>query len=431
MRKGISLLLVALLLSAGSLVATAQEPVTVQFWHSRSGVHEQIVTHAVDSFNETIGRDEGIVVEATYVGSYDKILEETRKAMAAGQSPQVIVVVNNQVGPMIDEGSVIDMAAFAQASGFDTGNLMAPFLQIYGNTDGALHSVPYVRSVPLLYYNKGLADAKGLTPSNDLNGGFQAFCEGLSAQNADGTTAVHGFQVLNDFGYYQTANLYQLGSASVAADGKSSPALADGSMARVLGEWRAWVDAGWCRPFDTKSAASTMRKLFCQGTLGSFTSSSGSMKGVLAEAAEAGVEVDVLPYMTYGAPLSQIGGANLCIVGPGNSEAVQRASWAFVEYLMSDDMVAYNAMESGYLPVTRSVADYAPLQAFWAENPLYRVAYDQLATARCQELPYTAVTWQFDKLCQDVMVELIAERSIDVDEALTRIAALSGDLFAQ
>lgn len=430
MKKLVSLVLILMMmLSLVSVAGASEDPITLQFWHTRgSGANYDVVAASVKQFNETIGAEKGIVVEETFIGNYDEILPKTQLAIQAGEGPQIVVMGNTYVAYMYEDELLADMAPLAAATGYDLANIMEPFHQSIGNTDGQMHSLPYIRSVPVLYYNKTMADEKGLTPSNDLNGGLQAFCKALYEADADGEP-IYGFEMLNDFGYYQAANLYQLGSAMLAEGGVSSPALDDGAMLRVLGDWRSWIDEGWCRSFDATNAGTAVQERFFQGRLGAFCNSTGSLKNVLVNAEEAGFEVGLLPYPTYGDAIAEIGGGNICIVGEGNTDEQIEASWYFLEFLMGDEMMAANAIGSGYLPTTYSVAEYQPMIDFWAENPLYRVGYEQVPTAICQEVPSVPFMQDFVRACWDTVSLLIQEQSITAEEAVEMIRETTAYLF--
>lgn len=431
MRKRLAALLCVLMAVAMLPIAHAEDPIVVTFWHTRgSGANYEVVEHSVKTFNETIGAEKGIVVEEVFIGNYDEILPKTQLALQAGEGPQIVVMGNTYVGYLYEDELLADMMPLAEATGYDVSNIMAPFLETVGNTDGQLHSLPYVRSTPMLYYNKTMAEAKGLTPSNDLNGGLQEFCKGLyEVDEATGEVLVHGLEILNDFGYFQAANLTQLGSAMIADDGASSPALEDGTMLKVLEDWRGWVDEGWCRPFDATNAGTAVQERFFQGKLGAFFSSSGSLKNVIQNSTDAGIEVGLLQYPTYGEPLAEVGGGNICLIKEGNSDEQIAAAWEFLQYLQSDEMVAYNAIGSGYLPTTYSVAEYEEMVTFWDENPLYRVAYDQLDTSVCQEVPHVPFKQDFVRACWDAVSMLIQDQGITPEEAVQIIADTTAGMF--
>ncbi len=433
MKKTLSFLLAMVMVLSFAMAALAQEnPITIQFWHTRgSGANYEVVEHSVKTFNETVGKEKGIVVEEVFIGSYDDILPKVQLSIQAGEQPQIAVMGNTFTGYLIEDEVVADMASYAEASGFDRNNLFDPFLSIYGNRDGELHVFPYIRSTPVLYYNKTMADEKGLTPPTTI-AEMVEFCKALyEVDAATGEVLVHGLEIVNDWGYYQAANLQQLGSIMFSEDGKSSPTLEDGTTLQILTDWRGWVDEGWCRSFDSTNAGTAAQERFFQKKLAALYQSSGSMKNILINAGEAGFEVGVMPYPTYDAekPIAEIGGGNLVVISEGNTDEQIAASWEFIQFLMSDEMVAYNTINSGYVPVTKSVAEYADMVDFWAENPLYKVAYDQMATAKCQEDPYVPFLQDYTKACWDAVSLLIQEGSITPEQALEQIKTTTASFF--
>jgi sn-glycerol 3-phosphate transport system substrate-binding protein len=82
-----------------------------------------------------------------------------------------------------------------------------------------------------------------------------------------------------------------------------------------------------------------------------------------------------------------------------SSAAKQAAAWQFLKFLDSPESQATWAVGTGYLPIVKKAAASADVKDFWARNPGYQVAYDQLlsgvnsaATAGSVIGPYKAVT---------------------------------------
>lgn len=423
---------VMLLSSVGTTVMAEEtggysgEPITIQFWHTRgSGANYEVVQHEVEEFNNTIGKEKGITVEEVFIGNYNEILAKTQLAIQSGESPQVVVSGNTFVNYLLEDGVLADMAPLAEETGWDRSNLLDPFQEINGNTDGTLYTVPYVRSTPLFYYNKTMADAKGLTAPTTVEE-MEAFCKAMYEEGS-----VSGLCITNDFGYQNACHLYQLGSAYIAEDGNSSPSLEDGTMLQVLSDWRRWVDEGWCEPYDATDATTVITEEFSQQKLGAALLSSGMLATMQSNAEANGFELGVCQYPTYDAEnqVAMIGGGNLCIVSEGNTEDQVMASWEFVQFLMSDEEVTYNTMNTGYVPVTKSVAEYGGMKEFWAENPLFEIAYQQTTTGHCQEQPYSPYLQDFTQVCWDAVSLLIADQSIDAEQAVEQIKTESAAFF--
>ena len=117
------------------------------------------------------------------------------------------------------------------------------------------------------------------------------------------------------------------------------------------------------------------------------------------------------------------------ILMAGNSEEVTSAGWEFIQFLMSDDMVAAEAIGSGYLPTTKTVENNEAMAKFWEENPLFKVAYDQLAWGHCEETPMFLDRTEFKTNVSNVTSQLIQERNITPEQAIEQIKSISAHLF--
>lgn len=428
------LLMLTMVVSLIPAQAETSEPIKITFWHHRgSGAQYECVTHAVEGFNATVGKEKGIVVEESYIGGYVELFSQIQLAVQSGEAPNIVSAANTYVAYMLEDDMLVDMAPLAEAENYDiTGNLMDWLLEIGGNTDGSIHSMPYCRSTPVFYYNKDIAKELNIEIGDMITiDELVAFGQAAMQKNEAGEVTRYGFEMFNDFGYYNAAWIYQLGSEYMA-EGGGCPALEDGTMLKVLSDWRSWVDAGWCRPFDATNAGDTAQTMFVNGELASYMNSSAGLGNLMRAAQETGVDVGVAMFPTYDPEnhVAEIGGANISIIGADNSDAEVQASWEFVKYLMSDEEQYFNAKTSGYVPCTKSIADYSEMKDFWAENPEFKVAYDQLLSyGRGQETPFVPVGQDFTQICLDNVSLLIQEKSITPEEAVEKIKAESEDIW--
>ena len=102
---------------------------------------------------------------------------------------------------------------------------------------------------------------------------------------------------------------------------------------------------------------------------------------MLATGAYPNVELGVAPMVgaspKKGGVLVQ-GGA-LYMVNKSKPEQ-QAAAWKFLKFLDDAAQQAQWAIDTGYIPIRKAAAASAPMQDYWAKNPTYKVAYDQLLT---------------------------------------------------
>ena len=428
--KKLSALLLVLAMVLAMVPAFASEDVmTIKFWHHRgSGAQYECVTQAVTAFNETVGKEKGIVVEESYIGGYVDLFAQLQLSVQSGEAPNICSAANTYVAYMLEDDMIVDMAPLAEAEGYDIfSNQQDWQLTIGGNTDGEMHSLGYCRSTPLFYYNKTIADELGIEVPFDLS--IEKMVEVCSAAYAEGR---YGLYMGNDFGYLNAGWIYELGSEYHGPEGSDEPAcIEDGALLKVLSDWRSWIDAGWMMPIVTGTSIDT-NALLTGGQLFATVGSCASLGNMTRAFDEAGVELGVCLYPSYDPAnrVTPIGGANISIIGADNSDEEIQASWEFIKFLMEDEQQYFNAKTSGYFAVTKSVAEYEEMVNFWAENPEFKVAYDQAAQfGKGQETPYNPVAQDWTQIIWDNVSLLIAEQSITAEEAVANIKADSADLW--
>ena len=429
MKKRISLVLaLMMLLSLCSFARAEQEPLHIEFWHTRgSGANYEVLKNSVDTFNATIGKEKGIFVEEIFQGGYADIVPKLEMASQSGGMPAVGVTSGVRASILLDDGLLADMAPYAAKTGFDFSVFFESLLDVPGNENGQIRSLPYVRSTPVFYYNKTMADAKGLKAPETV-AELEAFAKALNTYDPATGDGCWGFELLNDTTYLQGSFLWQLGQPLVG-EGGTAPCL-EGSLLKLFTDWTRWIDEGWCRPFDSTGAQNTATEMFCQGKLACFVASCGSLSNIYKFSKEAGIELGVSYYPTYDIDnrAVSIGGGNIILMA-GNSEEVTSAGWEFIQFLMSDDMVAAEAIGSGYLPTTKTVENNKAMAKFWEENPLFKVAYDQLAWGHCEETPKFLDRTEFKTNVSNVTSQLIQERNITPEQAIEQIKSISAHLF--
>lgn len=154
MKKRISLVLaLMMLLSLCSFARAEQEPLHIEFWHTRgSGANYEVLKNSVDTFNATIGKEKGIFVEEVFQGSYADIVPKLEMASQSDDMPAVGVTSGVRASILLDDGLLADMAPYAAKTGFDFSVFFDSLLDVPGNENGEIRSLPYVRSTPVFYY---------------------------------------------------------------------------------------------------------------------------------------------------------------------------------------------------------------------------------------------------------------------------------------
>ena len=149
---------------------------TITFWHSMSGVNGEALTALVDRFNEE--NTYGITVDAEFEGEYDDAINKLKSSMVGGSGPDLIQVYEIGTRFMIDSGWVIPMQELMDANGYDNSNIV-PNIAAYYTIDDQLYSMPFNTSTPILYYNKDMFDAAGITEVPTSLEGIDAIADDL------------------------------------------------------------------------------------------------------------------------------------------------------------------------------------------------------------------------------------------------------------
>ena len=118
MKKRISLVLaLMMLLSLCSFARAEQEPLHIEFWHTRgSGANYDVLKNSVDTFNATIGKEKGIVVEESYIGDYVTLFSQIQLAVQSGEAPNIVSAANTYVAYMLEDDMLVDLAPYAEAT---------------------------------------------------------------------------------------------------------------------------------------------------------------------------------------------------------------------------------------------------------------------------------------------------------------------------
>jgi len=159
------LLLVAMLVSTGSLWAAAQAeqkpegPIKIVYWRSLTGVAGDSQDEIVRRFNESRS---DIIVEAQFQGAYAEILQKLQAALAAGEVPDLVLLDSPHLQIFAKDGVLVNLDDFVKKEKADFLKDYIPGLLADGYYQGSLYALPVLRSTPLLYVNGDMLEAAGL-----------------------------------------------------------------------------------------------------------------------------------------------------------------------------------------------------------------------------------------------------------------------------
>lgn len=351
--------------------------------------------------------DNGIVIQIDGQDGYISVDEKLQSAVSAGNEP---------VMAQIEEAS---LARFDSAlANLDElipsdviSNINDQFLLSSKNQAGQLKVIPYNKSMPVLYVNMDLLEAGNYEVPTTWDQ-LVATATDFHQKNPDKYGYVSDWY--DDIWLFE-AQYYSEGGTIDFTNG--SPSFNNQAAKTVIERAQTMISQGVMpNPYSTPNADEMAYNQFQSGNaLFKYESVSDylTLKDI---AAENGFDVQVFKQPAGSAgSIAPTGGSGLVILDSASDEEKQ-AAVAFIEYLMSDQLVLRSAMNSGYIPITKSALETDTWQQFIKQTPDYQNVIDQIndATVRPYSKNWTEVRdILFDELSND-----LAKQDSDLDESL-------------
>ena len=355
--------------------ADEAEGAEISFWHSMGGVNGEAITALVDKFNEE--NELGIKVVAEYQGEYDDSLNKLKSAQMGNMGADLVQIYDIGTRFMIDSGWIVPMQDMIDADSYDVSALEENLLAYY-SIDEQLYSMPFNSSTPLMYYNKDMFEAAGITeiPTSleEINEiGEQLLKEGGAGEVV--SFSIYGwffeqFCCKQGLEYVNNGNGREDNATAVAFD-------ENGAAENILTAWKTLYDNGYA-PNVGKGGDAGLAD-FSAGKSAITFGSTASLKQVLQDVnGKFEVGTAYFPAITNEDKGGvSIGGASLWALN--NEDPVKlRATWEFVKFLVSAESQAYWNAETGYFPVTTEAHTEEAFLANIEEYPQFQTAIDQL-----------------------------------------------------
>jgi sn-glycerol 3-phosphate transport system substrate-binding protein len=363
---------------AASVIAqdVTTQNVTVEFWHTFGD--ELRLNWIQDRANEYNAANPGLEVVPVYKGISDETLQATVLAARQGNAPALVQVdgVSSQLA--LDSGIFQPVSAVTDV---DFSDYIEPVISYY-TIGGAVNSVPFNSSSPVLYFNKDLMTQAGLDPENPPTtfGEVMETCAAFDAANLGvACVALTPYSWLfEQWMSEQNAELLNNGNGREA---RATASNVDSDAGRNIFQfYKDLNDQGYLT--NTGKLADTV------GTNGIFSeqkalmtvNSIAGLGNLLAASEESGFElgVGVLP-IPDGTERNGviIGGASLWVAESIPQEQAETAL-DFALFITNTENMASWHKTTGYYPVRNSSVELLREEGWLESNPLQLVAFNQL-----------------------------------------------------
>ena len=407
--------------------ASEVDKTTISFWHSMGGVNGQAIDTLVQKFNDE--NEYGITVEAEYQGSYDDALNKLKSAQIGNMGADLVQVYEIGTRFMIESGWIVPMQSMVNADEYDT-SVLEPNLAAYYTIDDMLYSMPFNSSTPLMYYNKDMFDAAGITEIPDSLEAIAQIGDKLLDSGAQEVMSlgIYGWffeQFIGKQGleYANNGNGRTEAATAVAFD-------ENGAAANILNEWKNLYDLGYA-PNVGKGGDAGLAD-FSAGKSAITLGSTASLKQILQDVDgkfEVGTAYFPKVKSTDEGGVS-IGGASLWALDNSDPKKL-RATWEFVKFLISPESQAFWNAETGYFPVNVDAHDEDVFKENIEKYPQFETAIDQLHDSAPQYAGALLSVFSEARAIVESEIESMLNGNETVDEAVDSMASQINDAIEE
>ena len=353
--------------------------VTITFYHTMGANLVGVLNNYIAEFNKLYPK---IHIEHTQIGGYDDVRDQISTELTTNAQPNIAycypdhVALYNLAGSVITLDSLIDSKIeITRADGSKetlglTEAQIADFIEGYYNEgkqfgDGLMYTMPLSKSTEVLYYNATFFKEHNLTPPTTWEE-MGELCKKIKEIDPKSIP----------LGYDSEANWFitmceQYGSPYTSATGDHF-LFNNETNRNFVKMFREWYQKGYL----------TTQKIYGAYTSGLFTSTNevksymsiGSSAGAKHQRPTANADGSY-PFDVGIATIPQVSETNKKVISQGPSLCIFKkanqnpqevvASWLFVKYLTTTvEFQAEFSMESGYVPVIKSVSDNTEYKKF-------------------------------------------------------------------
>lgn len=361
---------VVLLLAAASVVPAA--PVKVVYWRALTGAAGDVQDELVKKFNES---QSAVSAEVQFQGAYAELVQKLLAAMAAAAVPDVVLLDSPFVALFAKDDALVQLDRFAAdaKTGLDLKGFI-PGLLADGYYKGKLYALPFMRSTPLLYFNRDMFAEAGLPDrAPDTWDEFREFCRKMTKADRFGAAFTLGTTTAH---WYLQGAIYAFGGEvsdeNFAIKLESPQAIAAAQL------WQDLVFKDKTAVAGNVAAGDAQNDLL-NGRVGMAFGSTGSMANIMSRA-KFRVGMGFMPGQVKRAV--PVGGSVLAMTS--TDKARQAATWELMKFLTSPASNATIVVKTGYMPTSKAAMEHSDTVEYFKQYPERRIALDQLQYARPQ-----------------------------------------------
>jgi len=353
------------------------EPVTINFWHAMDGPRGKTLERLIQVFNtlnpdiKVIGTFKGVtdVNKDKYKNSYNILFQELLINISTQSPPDVSQVYENWTSQFITINAISPLDNFVNSSEGYSKEEISDFIPIFWEAnkyDGKLWSLPFNKSIYVLYYNKESFVEQKLKPPSTWEE-LSEIAPKFVKRDKKGNISRYAITFKADVDIF---SVILLSNGGDLLDMNKRAIFNGEDGQKTIHYLKKLIDSG------TGQVSFEPQKEFVEDRCAMFLETSSKISALEGKTS-----------FTYGvAPCPKtegkilFAGTNLAIFSTISPEK-QKASWKFIKWLTNTQNTAIWSMETGYLPVRTSAIQSKEYQDFLKKNTNHEIAIEQLDNA--------------------------------------------------
>lgn len=347
-----------------------ENPVTVKLWHYYSGKQLESFNDLVEEFNTTVGKEKGIIVDATSFGTVNelgqRVIDAAEKKVGAKEIPDIFAAYADTAYQVDALDLVADLKPYFSKS--ELSEYIDGYIEEgYFHNDDELKIFPTAKSTEVMMINKtdfdkfakatgvsikDLSTIEGLTAVSQK---YYEYTDSLTATPNDGKALFGRDAIAN----YMIIGLKQFGHDILTVeDGK---VILDFDKETVKKLWDNYYVPYISGYFSSKGRFRS-DDVKIGNIMSCVCSSSGATffptQVILNDTQTYDIEVEALkvPLFKGGKDYAVQQGAGMVVIK--NDDAHQEGSVEFIKWFTQKEKNIKFSVDSGYLPVTKEANDF-------------------------------------------------------------------------
>lgn len=344
--------------------------VTIEYWHTNSETRGGPTVEAqIQAFNEA---NPDIEVVGRYNDGYDGLMQNLQADAAAGNTPDLVQVSysNLEYFPNNFSYTAPDelMEQYSDNPDFISESFAENIISLGTDSQGDLVGFPYAVSNPILYYNKDILAAAGLTEAPETWEELQEYA--LTIKETTGKSAFHLQE--NDTWALQALLECNGGSFLTWTDGTPECTIADPASADAF---QLYADMTLVDKTSVHISTDEALQAFNAGELGMLASSCANLAGIEESAS---FEIGTAPFPVFEGEKRVVPAGGCVLAVTSQDDAKKEAVAKFIEFLYEDDNIVDWVDGTGYVAPTNSALESEGMQQLLAEDSLREAASSQV-----------------------------------------------------